>query len=256
MTGMVGALAALLDLGEGFAWAAVLVFLRTGGAMALLPAFGEQAVPARVKLVLTLAFTAVVAPAIDPQAAPQGAAPLLAEAAAGLLLGAGFRLLFLALQVAGTMAAQAVSLSQILGGAGAEPQPAIGHVLTVSGLALAASLGLHVRVAEAFLLSYDLLPPGRFPLAADAAAWGLAQVARMFALGFTLAAPFLIASVIYNAALGAINRAMPQLMVSFIGAPALTAGGLILLMLTVPGMLAVWLSVLHGFLDAPFSVPR
>ena len=115
--------------------------------------------------------------------------------------------------------------------------------------------GLHVHIAEYLILSYDLLPPGRLPLAGDMADWGLAQVSRAFALGFSLAAPFVIASFLYNLALVVINKAMPQLMVAFVGAPALTLGGLVLLALTAPLALAVWLAMLQGFFAAPFAVP-
>ncbi|MFC3118840.1 flagellar biosynthetic protein FliR [Jhaorihella thermophila] len=38
-------------------------------------------------------------------------------------------------------------------------------------------------------------------------------------LPFSLSAPFVIASLLYNLTLGAINRAMPQLMVTLVGAP-------------------------------------
>jgi flagellar biosynthetic protein FliR len=180
---------------------------------------------------------------------------LLTETVAGLALGAALRLLVHALQIAGVIAAQATSLAQLFAGAGAEPQPAIGHLLTVAGLALAMAADLHLRIAEYFILSYDILPAGRLPGAADMADWGLAQVTRAFATGFSLAAPFVIASFLYNLALGVINRAMPQLMVAFVGAPALTAGGLVLLALSTPLALAVWLATLNGFLAAPFAVP-
>ena len=243
--------------GREIAWAGFLVFVRAGAAIALLPAFGEQSVPMRVRLMLALALTAVVAPAVAPQiAAPAGALllPVLAEAAIGLLLGAGFRILLLGLQTAGAIAANATSLSQVFGGAGVEPQPAISQLLVVAGLALAVSLGLHVRVAELFILSYELLPAGRFPAAADVAHWGLNRIAHSFALAFSLAAPFVIASMIYNAALGVINRAMPQLMVAFVGAPALTAGGLALLAIAAPIALSIWLGAVSVFLDAPFAV--
>lgn len=239
-------------------WAAFLIFVRVGAVMALLPAFGEQSVPVRVRLVLALAFTAVVLPALLVRIAPPdstGALPvILAEAVAGLMLGAGFRLLVLALQVAGTMAAQAVSLSQLLGGAGVDPQPAIAQILMLAGIALAVVTGLHVRVAEVLILSYEVLPPGRLPGGQDVARWGLWQVAHGFALSLSLAGPFLIASLLYNVALGVINRAMPQLMVAFVGAPAITAGGLILLMLTAPAALALWLDMFGRFVAAPFEV--
>lgn len=243
-----------LLLADGLA-PAVLVFLRVGAAMALLPAFGEQVVPQRVRLVLTIAFTAAIAPAIWPDLPGNPALPALGvEVAAGLLMGFGLRLFVFALQIAGTMIAQATSLAQIFGGGG-EPQPAIGHLLTMAGLALATAQGLHLRVAEALILSYRVIPPGQMPAAADMTQWGVAQLARAFALAFTLAAPFTIAALIYNLALGAINRAMPALMVSFIGAPLLSLGGLVLLAALAPVLLSLWHAALSGYLAAPFAVP-
>lgn len=256
MTELIAGLEKVAGGTAGALWPALLVFLRVGAAMALLPAFGEQAVPQRLRLILALAFTAIVAPAVwATLPRTTAAAPFFIEVAVGLTLGAGLRLLVLALQMAGTMIAQATSLAQVFGGAG-EPQPAVGHLLTMAGLALAVMAGLHIRVAEALILSYQVLPAGALPAAADVAQWGLAQISRAFALAFTLAAPFTIAALIYNLALGFINRAMPALMVSFVGAPALSAGGLILLALITPLLLPVWQAALETFLAAPFVVPR
>ena len=77
-------------------------------------------------------------------------------------------------------------------------------------------------------------------------------MAQSFALAFALAAPFVIGSVVYNVALGIINRAMPQLSVILVGAPALTAASLLLMMVAVPLMLAVWLGGFDAFLLQPF----
>ena len=159
-----------------------------------------------------------------------------------LFFGLLLRFFILILQIGGTIAAQSTSLSQIFGGsAGADPQPAIGHVLVVSGLALAALMGLHVQFAAYILHSYDLVPQGEVVGAATVRDLGLAAVSRTFELGFVIAAPFMIASLLYNVILGVINRAMPQLMVSFVGAPAITAGGLFILFVSAPIMLSVWL---------------
>ena len=228
--------------------------------MALLPAFGERMIPARVRLVLALAFTAITFPAvaelIPPAMLAQPGRALLGEIVIGLGLGAALRFFVLALQIAGSIAAQAVSLAQILGGQTIDPQPAIGHVIVLSGLALAVMAGLHVKVAQMIVLSYDLLPPGQVPVPSDVLSWGVAQTARAFALGFTLAAPFVIVSLIYNIALGVINRAMPQLMVAFVGAPAITAGGLILLAVALPFILQTWIAALDTFIARPLeSVP-
>lgn len=254
----------LLDAVGGLFGQAALVsgvaFLRIGAAMALLPGFGEATVPARVKLSLALAFTAIVAPAVFAVIAPRTgtAAALLAclatETLVGLALGLVLRLAVLALEIAGTIAAQSASLSQMFG-AGGEPMPAISHLLVVAGLALAMTAGLHARIAGVLILSYDILPPGAFPDAETIRGWSIAHVAHAFAIAFGLAAPFVIASAVYNVALGAINRAMPQLMVSFVGAPALTLGALALLAIAAPAALSLWLGMLDALLADPFGPP-
>lgn len=245
----------LSGYGAEFMWRLLLVFLRVGAAMALLPAFGEQSVPQRVRLVLALAFTLVVAPAAGPMP-PLGQnfiGALFAETALGLAMGISLRLFVMALQIAGTIAGTATSLSQMFGGAGPEPQPAISNLLVMAGLAIAVAAGLHVQIAQVLVLSYDAFPAGRLPNSQDMTQWGLGQISAAFARGFVLAAPFTIAAFLYNIALGVINRAMPAMMVSFVGAPALAWGGLVLIALICPIMLTVWLQSLHVFLAQPFA---
>lgn len=253
-------LTAILPVLQTALWIGFVVFLRVAAMLALVPAFGEQSVPMRVKLALALAFTLIVIPAVTPiipafpALAPQAAGLIIVEVVNGALFGLMLRFFILALQIAGSIAAQSTSLSQLFGGAsGAEPQPAIGHILVLSALALVTILGLHVRIAAFMIQSYTLIPPGTLPSAQVVADAGLREATRCFGLGFTLAAPFVIASLIYNVTLGVINRAMPQLMVAFVGAPAITAGGLVLLMLAAPLMLSVWSSAIFGFMDAPFG---
>jgi flagellar biosynthetic protein FliR len=244
------------------AWQATLVFLRVAPLMALVPGFSEHSVPGRIKLGLALALTAVVTPALGHAPdSPAWAFPvfirhLATETCAGLALGIGLRLFVITLQTAGSMAAQASSLSQLAGGAAADPMPAIGHLLVIGGLALAMFLGLHTRLAEYVITSYAVMPAGQFPEARDLAGWGVAGASRSLALAFTLAAPFVIVSFVYNLTLGVINRAMPQLMVAFVGAPVITFGGLALLMLLAPPILVVWGNDLLGFLTAPFAPVR
>ncbi|MEO3477821.1 flagellar biosynthetic protein FliR [Phaeobacter sp. CAU 1743] len=241
-------------LGAGF-WHAAIVFLRISAMASVLPAFGEQYVPVRVKLAVSLAFTAIVAPALPQIPAPTGvlqyAGIAASEAVIGLALGVGIRFFVHAIQTAGTIAAQSTSLAQVLGGIGAEPMPALGAVLLISALALAVMMGLHVRVAEFMIHSYEAFPVGVFPAAGGLSEWGVQRIAKSYYMAFTLAAPFLIAAVVYNLALGVINRAMPQLMVAFVGAPVITFGGLFILMVGSPVILDVWIRSLMTFLADP-----
>ncbi|MGL4238154.1 flagellar biosynthetic protein FliR [Tabrizicola sp.] len=258
MNGLIAELSGLLDVAESLGWAAALAFVRIGALVALMPGLGDPSVPQRVKLAAVVAFTLVVAPVLADRIAEGGPSPsfmaLGGEAVSGLILGVGMRLFVLALQTAAAIIAQATTLSQLFAGAAPEPQPAIGNVFLVAGIALAMVAGLHVRAAELVLLSYDILPAGAYPAAGAGADWGLALVSRTFGLAFALAAPFVIASMIYNLALGAINRAMPMLMVSTVGAPALTLGALALLAVATPVILAAWLDAFNAHLSRPFEV--
>ena len=256
---MIDLLGQLMDTARDAMTAFGVVFLRVGAMMFLLPAFGELLIPVRVRLGLAIAFTAIVVPAVGAQVLPvagSGAELLLllgTETVVGLTVGIVVRFFVMALQIAATMAAQATSLSQILGDAGIDPQPAIGQVLTIGGLTLAVLAGLHVRFAELMIHTYDVFPPGVFPGPALVAEWGIGRIAAAFSLAFSLAAPVTIASFVYNLALGVINRAMPQLMVTFVGAPAITLGGLVLLLISAPILLGIWHQGLVEFLADPFE---
>lgn len=259
---MFAGLAELMGMTEAAAAGLFLVFMRIGAVMFLLPAFGDNAIPARVRLVLTFAFTLVVWPMLpEPlRDLPAGRAYfilMVIEAVIGLLLGLSIRFMIFALQFAGSVAAQSTSLAQIFGGGVTpDPMPAIGNLLMLSGVTLAVLSGLHVKAAVLMAESYEILPMGLAPGASDVATWGTARVASAFALGFSLAAPFVLSSFAYNVSLGAINRAMPSLMVAFIGAPAIIAAAILLLLIATPVMLTFWHDRLDEVLADPLGLPR
>jgi flagellar biosynthetic protein FliR len=254
------ALAPFLAIAAETLYVIAAVFARVGAAVTLLPGFGETVLPTRVKLGAAVGFTMVVWPAVaptvslgEPDAATFGLV-LMAEAVAGLLFGLSVRLLIFALQMAGAVASQATSVAQMFGeGLTADPQPAYANVLAVGGITLAFALGLPAYAAAALIGSYETIPFGTFPTDVDVAQWGVARVAGAFAGAIAIATPFLVAAFAYNLALGAINRAMPQLMVAFVGAPAITAGALLLMMLVTPLALSVWGRDLESVLLAPFA---
>ncbi len=256
---MNAALAEFTGLAPQFFVPTFFVFLRIGAVMFMLPVFGEMLVPMRVRLAGALAFTLVVAPAVltDVQLRIDEGGSLLVlglfEVITGLALGLSLRLILMGLQIAATIAAQSTSLAQLLGGSAVDPQPAIGFVLLLAALALAVELGLHVKMSMMFILSYTLVEAGASIGGGDLASWLVRAVSATFSFSFTLAAPFIAVSLLYNLALGVINRAMPQLMVAFVGAPAITFGSLILLALTAPLMLWLWAERFELGIQAPFG---
>lgn len=253
------ALVQILSFTEPAFTSAFLVLMRVGTVSALLPGFGEQSIPMRIRLLIALAFTAIIWPAVYPQFTDISAstpAMIIRESGVGFLIGISIRLMLMALQLAGSIAAQSTSVAQVAGsGVMPDPMPAIGNILVMSGIVLVLVTGLHIKVANALIASYQVFPPGFLPTGRDVADWGTSQVSAAFALAFTLSAPFLVASFAYNIGLGAINRAMPSLMVAFIGAPAITAGAILMLLLASPVMLAFWLERMDMLLASPLGVP-
>jgi flagellar biosynthetic protein FliR len=244
-------LTALVEWAGSQFWIGFAVVLRVGAMMTLLPGFGEQAVPARVKLAVALAATLVVAPAVAPSIGPMPASPaalgviLLGEVTSGLVFGLILRFSVMALATAGALIAQGLSLAQMFGaGPAAEPLPVFSHLLVGAGLAIAAALGLHVEAVGYMIGSYTPVPFGTGMTGGIALEETLRGIIASFGTALTLAAPFLIATLVYNLAIGAINRAMPQLMVTFIGAPLLTGGGLALIAISAPMGLSHWAGLL------------
>lgn len=257
---MIDIAASALSVSQIWIASAVAIFLRVGACFIVLPGLGSMMIPVRVRLAAALALTVILVPALADQRSvfeQVGLSPsvFMSEALCGLIIGLALRLTLHILSIAGSIAAQSTSLSQIMGGASPDPQPAMGALLVLSGVTLAVLSGLHVELAMGFARSYDILPFGLVPDPHDLGRWGVGKVRDSFALAVSLSAPFLIASALYNVALGVINKAMPQLMVAFVGAPAITWGGLALLFLVVPLALPVWLSAFEAALTAPLSVP-
>ena len=254
------ALAGIFTATEAVLITAAGVFTRIAAAAFLIPGMGERGVPVRVRLGLALALTLLLWPMVRPlvpetPAGPAGLAQLLAaEALAGLLIGLAFRMLVFVLQIAGMTAAFHISISHMFGsGVAPTPEPTIATFLALGGVVLAMKLGLHVSVVAALAGLYEVLPFGRFPLAGDAAEWSVARVGEAFALGLSLAFPFITVSFAYNLALGALSRAMPQLLVALVGAPLLIGLGLVTLYLVLPAIFDRWASWAGNIFLAPLG---
>lgn len=246
---MIDALAQIAATLDGLFWHAILVTCRVLATIGLCPGFGETTVPMRVKLAISLAISAAVFPMVPPVGTLPGGLGffflLVVEVVIGAAMGLTLRLFTLCLQTAGMLAAQMMSLAQITG-IGAEASPAVAQLLLVSGLALMMVMGFPVLIVGYIVEGYHAFPigaPGRM-------AWGdfPSWLNASFSLSFALAAPFLIVGVVYNLALGVINRAMPQLMVAFVGAPLATLGGLVMLLLLSPLLLGFWWAQFQGHL--------
>jgi len=241
------ALAQLFGVAEEMVLTVFGVFTRVAAIAFLLPGMGERTVPVRLRLGIALSLTLILAPILRPLVPETpGDLPGLvrlvaAEALAGTIIGLGLRVMIFALQIAGTAAASLMSIQHMFGsGVAPDPEPTIATMLALGGIVLAMNAGLHVALIGNLAGLYGPLPFGQWPAGSEVAEWSVARMAEAFAFGITLAFPFVAISTAYNIALGALSRAMPQLMVVLIGVPVLVGLGMITLWLSIPEIFTVW----------------
>jgi flagellar biosynthetic protein FliR len=238
-----------LDWLNQYAWIGALLFARLGAVMMLAPGWGEQAVPATVRLAAAILATAALAPSLVVNAPPvpanaAAAIPLIAtEIMIGLLLGGGARLMMSALQVAGATAgiASGLGFAQQLDPFASQPAAIFSGFFSLMGVVLVMAAGLHRIMIEAAADSYTVFPPGAFPPVGDATTFVIDAVSNAFRLGIQIAAPVLVFSLIFNIALGLVSRLIPQIQIFLIAMPLSVLLGVAVIALGLGGGLMVWL---------------
>ena len=244
--------AALIAALPGHAFQAVLVFARLGAAVMLLPGLGEQEVPARLRLSLGLAMLALLLPGLLPALPPapaEGAEAvrlIAQEVVVGLWFGGLARLVALALSVAGQTISALIGLQGLLmadpelGGQATALARAFGLLTAVLVLAS----GLYAIVLRALAESYAVIPAGA-ALPTGAAAEPIAAAgAACLELALRLAAPFVIAALVLNLALGLLARLVPQVQTFFVAVPGQILAGLALLGFLAPALIATYAEAL------------
>lgn len=232
------------------------IFTRLSALFFFLPGVSERAVSVRIRLSAAMAIALILTPVVMPDAVQpitisQAALMIVAEAIVGALIGFSIRVAIYTLQTAGSIASQSFSLAQLFGSSiEFQPEPPVASLLMIAGVALFVSSGLHFEMINALIVSYKLLPPGAFPGASATGEWAADRAAFSFAAALSLALPFVVLGFIYNLAIGAANRAMPQLMVAFVGVPAVTLAGLVLLAASAPVLLNAWIGMVDGLIGA------
>ncbi len=223
----------------------MLVFCRVGSAAVVLPTLGESFVNPRVRLLLVLMISIVMAPAVENKlpAMPTLLIPLLlliiTEVLIGMFIGLMMRVVFASLATAGTIMAFLTGFSNaLLFNPLLNDQGSLHAVLlSMLGLMLVFVTDLHHLLFIAIADSYVMFQPGVIPVVGDMANAFARQVADSFAMGFSLASPFIVVALVYNVLLGLIARLMPQFQVFFVAMPLQIIIGLIVLFIATPAMM-------------------
>lgn len=233
---------------------AAAIFLRISCIVALLPLFGDSSVPIRVRILLSVALTAGIYPLIASEIAANltpafndiGSLSILMmkELLIGLVLGYTAKLAFDGV----VMAANMVGLQMGFNTASVFIPDAEDttngftalHRMLVVLIFLA--LNLHHIYIKTVFDSFNFIPLGQAQMPGALNSHLLVVSAGIFATAVQLAAPLLVGLLFSTAALGLINRAVPQANVFVMSFPANFFVGLFIYMALIP-LLPGWLTI-------------
>jgi flagellar biosynthetic protein FliR len=239
-------------------FAAGMVFARVGTLLMLMPGFGEAMVPPRVRLALALAISVLLAPIIGPKLPPAPAgmgealSMIISEIAIGLLIGGVARILMTALATAGQIVGLETGLAfaQTADPTAGQAGQIVSVFLGLFGVTMIFATGLdHVFIA-AIVGSYDAFTPFRFPDLGDSVAFAIKGVSDSFRIGAQMAAPLMMAGLIFRIGLGILSRLIPQIQVFFLAMPINVLGGFVIFSLALSSGILVWLDALQRFASA------
>ena len=234
-----------LDWLPNTAFVYLLLFARIGSILMLMPAFGENMIPVRMRLSFSLAFTLVVYPLLSPNLPSMPAETMdivgliLHEIAIGIMIGAISRMFVMATQVAGAVIAFQSGLSVAMTAdptQGGVQGAVFGSFLSFLGMTLIFATDLHHLALAATYESYKIFSPTDPLMFEDAAQLAIRTLSSAFTIGIQMSAPFIVFGLVFNLGAGILARLMPAMQVFFVLMPAnilvgLTLFGMLLTMM-------------------------
>jgi flagellar biosynthesis protein FliR len=235
-------------------FALLLVFARVGSTIMLLPGFGEVFVSARIRLLLALAISIVIAPVVIDTLPRLPEAPVAVlmlvggEVAIGLFLGGLARLLISALHMAGVIIGFQASLGNatLFDPSTAQQGSTLGAFFNVVGVILIFAADLHYLMLRAVADSYSLFVPGAALPVGDFSEIAARTMATSFTLAMQIAAPLIVVGLVFYLGLGLLARLMPQVQVFFIAIPLQIMLAFIVLALTLSASMMWFLSAFEA----------
>lgn len=222
----------------------ILVFLRIGSLLIMIPVIGERTVPLRVKGGLAILVSLLVFPSVRTTIpefqADTAVFPLsivmIGEVLIGIVIGFAAKIIFAGIQFAGEMSGFQIGFSfvNIIDPISSTQVSIISEFEYLIALLVFLAIDAHHSFILTIVESYRIVSPFSYHFSGSLMQHILMLSRELFIIAIKISAPVMAVLLFTNVALGVVARTVPQINVFIVGFPLQIAAGLIVFGLTAP----------------------
>lgn len=220
-------------------------FVRIGAFAMVMPVIAAGFAPPRVRLLVAIALTLVIAPVLQQLPAVDvlsldGLLLLAREMIVGLAMAFIVQLVFDAVALAGQVVAMSMGLgfAVLVDRQNGVNMPVLGQFFLVLALLIFLVLDGHLAMIRLLADSFEVLPMTAGGLGQSSLAVLLGWSAQLFAVAVAIALPAITALIIVNLSFGVMSRAAPTLNLFAVGFPTAMLAGFVIIFLNIDALAA------------------
>jgi flagellar biosynthesis protein FliR len=221
------------------------VFIRVGAALLFSPIWGHPGLPHYLRVFLVFTTSMIIADviAVNPGSYSNPALLIPTEFLIGLLLCMGIRIAFAGLHLGGQLVGYHLGFSavQTIDPTTTNRSTLMANFLTMAGYALVLATNQHHAILRTLITSYNAFPVGSTVQPSQWFDSLFGSTAQMFIIGWKVALPVFIATLLVELAVALVSRMQPQINMMVVTAPLKLCVGMLALgasLAFLPGVLA------------------
>jgi flagellar biosynthetic protein FliR len=242
----------------------LLIFCRITGFFVTAPVFSTRGVPAAFKIGISLFVTLIAFSSVGLGEAAafdwEYALSIVKESLLGMLLGFTAYLFFTAAQIAGSFVDMQMGfgIANVIDPMTGVQSPILGNLKFFVAMLLFLSMNGHHYLLSAIMDSYAWIPLDNAWLkniaSGSVSTFLFESFVQVFKMAFQLAAPLVVAMFLADLGLGMLARTAPQFNIFVIGIPLKIIIGFLLLLVMIPGFLALFQALFAELFEAMYRL--
>ncbi|HLP78117.1 MAG TPA: flagellar biosynthetic protein FliR [Candidatus Paceibacterota bacterium] len=211
----------------------LLVFLRLGAFLFVLPFFSATNFPVMMRIALGALMALLLVPMLPPTTFRSATlysllGVMAQEISVGLMIGFVSRMVFYAADLAGNIVATEIGLNMgsIFNPLSQQSSTVTSNILFFLAAIVMLTLDLHHWVLVGFQRTYEVLPIGGAHLTGALFSTVVGHTSKIFIVALQISAPILAVSFVVTIVFAVLSRAVPQMNVFILSFPFRIAGGL------------------------------